>query len=141
MNEMYTMSHYIHVISLIAYLLILVIMLLTHKRQMLFDDYVKKIGMYMVFHITLMSFFVLTGAIMMAAKHLSFTAANLLMILSVVLITALEIRRNKLLAKASKYKLVGEDECKASAFKYQLIELILVLCVSAFAGMNNAIPA
>ena len=139
MNEMYAMSQDIHIFSIIALLLILITMLFAHKSKADFENYVKKIQILMIVHISLVASVILTGAIMMAAKHLSFTPANLLMILSIFIISTLEIKRNKALAKVIKLKQMEPEVCKRIAFKYHLIEFVMIIALSAFAGMSSAI--
>ena len=110
-----------------------------HKLTGYCDKFVKNIKIAMVFHLILLGFVVLTGTVMMAAKHLSFSPANLLMIVSVVIVIALEIKRNKALVKVIKFKMMNEDSYKRLGLRYQSIELFLLLGVSAFAGMASAV--
>lgn len=139
MNEMYEMSQSIHIYSVIGLIVILLFMIAMHKVKGNFEKFVKSIKVLMIFHLSLLGFVVLTGTVMMAAKHLSMTPANLLMVVSVFIILALEIKRNRALAKVIKYKLMEEDVYKRLGFKYQVIELFLLLAVSAFAGMASAV--
>jgi len=139
MYEMYEMSQSIHIYSVIALVVVLLLMIAMHKVNGDFDKFVKNIKIAMVFHLTLLGFVVLTGTVMMAAKHLSFSPANLLMIVSVFIITALEIKRNKALVKVIKSKAMSEESYKRLGFRYQSIELFLLLGVSAFAGMASAV--
>jgi len=139
MDEMYKMSQSLHIYSVIGLIIILLVMLLMHKTKGDFKGFTKKINILMIFHITLASAVVLTGTIMMAVKHLSLTPANLLMIVSIFIISALEIKRNKALAKVIKYKQMNEEVYKKVGLKYQTIEFILLLIVGAFSGMANAV--
>lgn len=139
MDEMYKMSQSLHIYSVIGLIIILLVMLLMHKTKGDFKGFTKKINILMIFHITLASAVVLTGTIMMAVKHLSLTPANLLMIVSIFIISALEIKRNKALAKVIKYKQMNEEVYKTVGLKYQTIEFILLLIVGAFSGMANAV--
>ncbi len=139
MNEMYEMSQMIHIYSVYGLIFILLVMMAMHKVAGDFEKFVKQIKMLMVIHLSLVGFIVLTGTIMMAAKHLSFTPANLLMIISFFLISALEIKRNKALARVIRFKMMPEEGYKKLGFKYQLAEVLLILGVSAFAGMAGAI--
>lgn len=139
MNEMYEMSQSIHIYSVIGLIVILLFMIALHKVKGDFEKFVKNIKILMVFHLSLLGFVVLTGTVMMAAKHLSMTPANLLMIVAVFIILALEIKRNRALSKVIKFKLMEEDVYKRVGFKYQTIELFLLLGVSAFAGMASAV--
>ncbi len=139
MNEMYEMSQSIHIYSVIGLLFLLLVMIAMHKVNGDFQKFVKWIKVLMVFHLSLVGFIVLTGAIMMAAKHLSFTPANLLMIVSFFIIAALEIKRNKALARVIRFKMMSHEHYKKLGFRYQLAELLLIVGVSAFAGMAGAV--
>ena len=139
MNEMYEMSQSIHIYSVFGLIFVLLVMMSFHKAKGDFQKFVKIIKVLMIFHLSLVGFVVLTGTVMMAAKHLSFTPANLLMVGAVFVISALEIKRNKALAKVIKFGLMEEKEYKRLGLRYQAIEFFLLLGVSAFSGMSNAI--
>ncbi len=139
MNEMYEMSQSIHIYSVIGLIAVLLIMMAMHKVKGDFQKFVKNIKILMIFHLSLLGFVVLTGVIMMAAKHLSLTPANLLMIVAVFIILGLEIKRNQVLAKTVKFRLMEEGPYKKIGFKYQTIECFLLLAVSAFSGMGSAV--
>ena len=139
MNEMYEMSQSLHIYSVIALIIVLLIMILLHKFSTDFKIFTKRIQMAMIFHISLTAAVVLTGSIMMATKHLSLTPANLLMILAIFAIAALEIKRNKALAKVVKFKLMPKMTYVNLALKYQIIELIILIAVGSFSGMASAV--
>lgn len=137
MNEMYAMSQNIHIYSVIGLMLVLLIMMSFHKVKGDFEKFVRLIKILMIFHLSLVGFVVLTGAVMMATNHLSFTPANLLMIVSVFIVLGLEIKRNRSLAKVIKFKSMGQDVYKRLGFKYQTAEFFLLLAVGAFSGMSD----
>ncbi len=139
MNEMYEMSQSIHIYSVIGLILVLLIMMGFHKAKGDFKKFVKNIKILMIFNLSLLGFIVMTGAIMMASQHLSFTPANLLMVVAVFIISALEIKRNKALSKVIRFKMMDEERYKKLGFKFQSIELFLLLAVSAFSGISDAI--
>jgi len=139
MNEMYEMSQSIHIYAVIALIVVLMLMIALHKVKGDFEKFVKNIKVLMIFHLSLVGFIVLTGAIMMAVQHLSFTPANLLMIVAIFIIFALEIKRNRALAKVIKFKIMENEIYKKLGFKYLSIELFLLLAVSAFARVADAI--
>jgi len=153
MNEMYTMSQSIHIYSVIGLIVVLLFMIAIHKVKGDFEKFVKNIKVLMVFHLSLLGFTVLTGAVMLAAQEamisggadlsavnqMSFTPANLLMIVAFFIISALEIKRNKALSKVIKFKLMKEERYKKLGLRYQLIELFLLLGVSAFSEMSSAV--
>ena len=124
MNEMYEMSQSIHVYSVIGLMLVLLIMMSFHKVKGDFQKFVKIIKMLMIFHLSLVGFITLTGAVMMSTKHLSFTPANLLMIVAMFMILTLEIKRNKALSKVIKFKNMEENVYKKLGFKFQTIQNI-----------------
>lgn len=135
MNEMYEMSQSLHIYSVIAMVFTLILMMIMHKLRSEQETFVKRIAIIMVFHASFLGSAALTGMIMMAAKHLSFTPANLLMIIGLFIIIGLEVKRNKILKMVVKFKRVELDEYKKVAFNYELIELVLILAIGAFAGM------
>jgi len=139
MDEMYQMSESIHIYSVIALVLVLVIMIFVHKLSTDFKDFTKRIKILMIFHISILSAVVLTGSIMMAVKHLSLTPANLVMILAVFIIATLEIKRNKALSRVIRFGLMSKMDYIQLGFKYQVIELVLLIAVGAFSGMASAI--
>ena len=139
MDEMYAMSQSIHIYSVGGLIFILLWMIAMHKVKGDFEKFVKNIKILMVFYLSILGFIVLTGSVMMAAKHLSLTPANLLMIITVFIVLVLEIKRNKALAKVIKFRLMEEGVYKKMGFKYQSAELFLLLAVSAFSGMASAV--
>lgn len=139
MNEMYEMSQSIHIYSVIGLILVLLIMMGFHKAKGDFKKFIKNIKILMIFNLSLLGFIVMTGAIMMASQHLSFTPANLLMVVAVFIISALEIKRNKALSKVIRFKMMDEERYKKLGLKFQSIELFLLLAVSAFSGISDAI--
>ncbi|MDF1882263.1 hypothetical protein JHD50_13290 [Sulfurimonas sp. MAG313] len=139
MDEMYQMSQSFHIYSVIALVFVLVIMILVHKFSTDFRAFTKYIKILMIFHISLASAAVLTGSIMMAVKHLSLSPSNLLMIIAIFIIATLEIKRNKALSQVIRFGLMSKMTYVKLGFRYQLIELILLISVGAFSGMSNAI--
>ncbi|PHR56899.1 MAG: hypothetical protein COA44_07255 [Arcobacter sp.] len=139
MNEMYEMSQSLHIYSVIALIFVLVIMILVHKFSADFKAFTKRIQILMIFHISFASAVVLTGTIMMAVKHLSLTPANLIMILSIFAIATLEIKRNKALTRVTKFQLMSKMNYIKLGYKYQSIELAILIAVGAFSRMASAL--
>ncbi len=154
MNEMYAMSQTVHIYAVIGLIVLLLFMLAIHKVKGSFEKFVKSIKILMIIHLSLLGFIVLTGAIMLAAQEamisggadmsivsqLSFTPANLLMIVAFFIIAALEIKRNRALSRVIRFKLMNEQRYKKLGFRYLLIELFVLLGVSAFSEMSSAVP-
>lgn len=137
MDKMYAMSLDVHLYSVSALMLIMLLMMALHKSKRDLGTLVKTIQGVMTLHLSLMAFVILTGAIMMAVQHLSLTPANLLMTAAAVIVVTLEIKRNKALVKTIKFMQMDPDTYKRVAFRYYLIELVLFFGVWAFAAMAD----
>lgn len=135
MDKMYAMSLDIHLYSVSALMIIMLLMMALHNSKRDIGTLVKTIQGVMILHLSLLAFVILTGAIMMAVQHLSLTPANLLMTAAAVIVVALEIKRNKALAKTIKSMQMEPDAYKRVAFRYYLLELILFVGVWVFAAM------
>ena len=139
MNEMYEMSQNLHIYSVIALISIVVLMIISHKVSSDFKAFTKLIKILMIFHLSFLAAVVLTGAILMAAQHLSLTPANLIMIVAVFIVAGLEIKRNKALAQVIKFNLMPKMTYIKLGYKYLLLELVLLIAVGGFSEMANAI--
>jgi len=135
MNEMYEMSQNLHIYSVIAMILTLLIMMLLHKLQSEQEVFVKRNAIVMVFHTSFIASTALTGVIMMAAKHLNFSFANIIMIIGLVAIIVLEVKRSKILKQVVRFGRGELTDYKRVGFNFELIELVLILIVGAIAGM------
>jgi hypothetical protein len=135
MNQMYAMSVDIHLFSVLALMIIMLVMMLLHTSKNDLGLLVTKIQGVTIVYLCFLGFAVLTGAIMMAAQHLSFTPANLLMVLAAFAVLILEIKRNKALVKTIKYMQMSPKTYKRIAFRYYLGTFVLFLGVGAFAAM------
>lgn len=135
MNQMYAMSVDIHLFSVLALMIIMLVMMLLHTSKSDLGLLVTKIQGVTIVYLCFLGFAVLTGAIMMAAQHLSFTPANLLMVLAAFAVLMLEIKRNKALVKTIKYMQMSPKAYKKLAFRYYLGTFVLFLGVGAFAAM------
>jgi len=135
MNEMYEMSQSIHIYSVIAMIISSVLILLLHKSKVPQESFTKRAAVIGLAHVSFLGSVALTGVIMMAAKHLSFSLANILMIIGMITIIVLEVKRNKLLKMVTKFRRVELDIYKPIGFNYGLIEFVLLLLIGAIAGM------
>lgn len=93
MNEMYSMgilTHNMGVIGLLGVISINIIMLFVAKDIRI---YAKKMRIFMPIGAGLIASILFTGAVMMAAKHLSFSAENIIMIVYGTALIGLEVRR------------------------------------------------
>jgi len=139
MNEMYEMSQDIHIYSVLGLIVVLIIMILVHRLTTDFKNLNKRVQVLMIFHISLTSAVVLTGTIMMASKHLSLTPANLLMIVGIFLIAALEIKRNKALAKVTKFGLMPKMSYIKLGYKYLSAEVTILIVIGLFSRVASAV--
>ncbi len=135
MNEMYEMSQSLHIYSVIAMVVSLLLMMILHKLKSEQEVFVKRNAITMVFHASFIGSTALTGIIMMAAKHLDFSFANIIMIIGLVVIIVLEAKRSKILKMVVKFRQGEFSEYKRVGFNFELIEFVLILVVGAIAGM------
>jgi len=135
MNEMYEMSQSIHIFSVIAMVMSAILLLVLHKLSAVQEVFVKRVALANLLHVNLLGAVALTGVIMMAAKHLSFSFANIVMIIGLVAFIVLEVKRTKLFKMVTKFKRVELEVYQPIGFNFVLIELVLLLVVGAIAGM------
>ena len=133
MNEMYEMSQSIHIFSVIVMIMTLSVILILHKGNAVQETFVKRVAITNLIHVSFLSAVALTGAIMMSAKHLSFSFANIVMIIGLLVIIVLEVKRNKVFKMVIKFQRVELDVYKPMCFKYGLIEMGLLFFISAIA--------
>ena len=97
MNEMYNMSIVTHNLSVLVVLMVIGINFYKIYRADNVHNYRK---FHMIFNPignTVLGSVIFTGIIMMAAKHLDFTLANIIMIMFAVVLIVLESKRSKAL--------------------------------------------
>jgi len=135
MNEMYDMSIVTHnygVIGILLAVFINLVMLYTakeikkYKREMRIFTPISSLG------ITVILF---TGVVMMAAKHLDFSVANIVMIVVATLIILLEVKRAKTLKYLDSRVEGALEGFKPFATKLLVIELFLTLSISIWMWM------
>jgi len=112
-----------------------VLILILHKGKTPQESFTKRAAIIGLAHVSFLGSVALTGMIMMAAKHLSFTFANVVMVVGMIVIIVIEVKRNKLLKMVTKFKRVELAIYKPIGFNYGLIELVLLLLIGAIAGM------
>ena len=135
MNEMYEMSQSIHIFSVIVKLITSIGIILLHKSKMEQAPFAKQMAIIGLAHVSFLGSVMLTGMIMMAAKHLSFSFANMVMILGLIVIIVLEVKRNKLLKMVTRFRRVELEIYKPIGLNYVLVELVLLLIISGIATM------
>ena len=131
MNEMYTMGLSLHSMSSIAILAVIFMNLFLLISNNDLKKY-KKLHSVVLWPITftVLGVTIFTGIIMMAAKHLDFTFANVLMILISIIYIVLEAKRVKGLKYLSETKDHALNAYKPIARTILQVEFILVLLLS-----------
>ena len=120
MNEMYSMGLSIHSLGTVILLGVLVLNFVVIQKSTSFEKYRRLNSVFLLpLTATILGVSFFTGVIMMAAKHLDFTLANLVMIFVSFVLIVLERKRSKAL---NAYKTFG--------VKILGIEMLLVLVMS-----------
>ncbi len=130
MNEMYDMSIVTHnygVMSVLAVILINLFMLLRAKD---ISRYIRAVRIFMPIGGTAIGIIVFTGVVMMAAKHLDFTMANIAMIIFAVILIYLEVKRSSRLKYINKKEDGAFAKYKSFAVKVLALEVIVTLSIS-----------
>jgi len=131
MNEMYNMGLSLHSIGAVVVLAVIVMNL----YFLISGTDLKK---YKRFHsivlwpttFSILGFVIFTGTIMMAAKHLDFTFANIVMIILSIVYIGLEAKRVKALKYLNATKEHAFNAYKPMARTILQVEFIMVLLLS-----------
>jgi len=131
MNEMYNMGLSLHSVGAVAVLAVIFMNLFFLISYNDLKKY-KKIHSVVLWPITftILGLVIFTGVIMMAAKHLDFTFANIVMIILSIIYIFLEVKRVKSLKYLSLTKDHAFNAYKPIARTFLQIEFILVLLIS-----------
>ncbi|MDD5052311.1 MAG: hypothetical protein PHO27_06215 [Sulfuricurvum sp.] len=133
MEAMYKMGieiHYAGVIILMGVVGFNIVMLLLSKHIV---RYAKRMRIVMPISGSLIAMLILTGAVMMAAKHLHFTLANIVMIVAGIVMIILEAKRYKTLKRRTDISKEGAfDEYKKKAFRFLGIEMAMLIFITAW---------
>ncbi|QFR50242.1 hypothetical protein FJR48_11080 [Sulfurimonas lithotrophica] len=129
MNEMYSMSIVAHNYSVLAVLLVIGVNFYKLFSAKSVQEYRKFTMLFNPIVGTMIGAVLFTGVIMMAAKHLSFTLENIVMIVYGIVLIVLEAKR----AKTFKYVLNSDKEgfllFKEKAKKIFALEFIGTLII------------
>ncbi|MFA5216174.1 hypothetical protein [Sulfuricurvum sp.] len=133
MEAMYKMGleiHYFGVMVLMGVVMFNIVMLALSKQVI---RYSKRMRIVMPISASLIALILFTGSIMMAAKHLHFTFANLAMIVVGIVMIILEAKRYKTLKRRTDITDEGAfDLYKRKAFRFLGIEAALLLALSVW---------
>ena len=120
--------HYFGVIVLMGVVLFNIMMLaLSHH----IIRYAKRMRIVMPISGSLIALILFTGVVMMAAKHLEFTFANVTMIVMAIVMIILEAKRYKTLKRRT--DITQEDafgDYKKKAFRFLGIEMAMLVSMS-----------
>ncbi|MFH0710622.1 MAG: hypothetical protein V2A75_10475 [Pseudomonadota bacterium] len=131
MEAMYTMGLEIHTVGVMMLMGVVMfnITMLALSNQVI--RYAKRMRIVMPISASLIALILLTGAIMMAAKHLHFTFANDAMIVVGIVMIVLEAKRYKTLKRRTDITQEGAFALyKRKAFRYLGIEMALLLGIT-----------
>ncbi len=127
MEAMYTTGLNIHYFGVIVLMGVVVfnIVMLTLSHHLI--RYAKRMRIVMPISGSLIALILFTGAVMMAAKHLEFTLANIAMIVIAIVMIILEAKRYKTLKRKTDITQEGAfSEYKQKAFRFLGIEMGLL---------------
>lgn len=130
MNEMYSMgilTHNMGVIGLLVVISINIIMLYLAKDIRV---YAKKMRIFMPIGAGLIATILFTGTVMMAAKHLSFTLENIIMIIYGTALIVFEVKRYAKLKHINLNMANPLEVYKKQAFTILAIEFFGSLLIS-----------
>jgi len=132
MNEMYNIGIVTHNYGVVLVLGVILINFLMLSRVKSVNKYRRNISLFMPIGVTMIGTLLFTGVVMMAAKHLDFTIENIVMIVFATALIVLENKRSKTLIYLDTSVEDAFKNYKNYATKIFLLELILVLSISAW---------
>lgn len=132
MNEMYDMSIVTHNYSVIAVLGVIFINIFILLSMKNLTKYTRTMSLFTPIVGTVIVAIIFTGVVMMAAKHLDFTAENIIMILLAVILIYLEFKRSIKLKYLKKKENNAFENYKSYALKILSLEIFLVLSISVW---------
>ena len=130
MNEMYNMSivaHNYSVIGILGTIFINIIMLIRASDIKKYSRYMR---ISMPIGMTVIGTVIFNGVVMMAAKHLDFSAENIIMIVFSLILIILENIRSKKLQYLVKEKEESLNLYKKQVLKIFIVEIIMLMSIS-----------
>lgn len=130
MNEMYEMSLSIHEAGILLLVMIFAGSLwqVNHVDDLMV--YLKKMRVQSPLIMMAMFAPIFTGMVMMAAKHLNFSVANIVMIILSIVLIVFELRRNRPLKYASIAEEGAFEKYKKDATQILVSEIALIILIS-----------
>jgi len=132
MNEMYDMSIVTHNYGVMLILGVIFYNFVTLSMAQDIQKYKRMMNLFMPIGMTMIGTVLFTGIVMMAAKHLDFTIANIIMILIFIALVVLENIKSKRLRFLDTKVENSWVEYKNFAKKIFALELFLVLAISSW---------
>jgi phosphoglycerol transferase MdoB-like AlkP superfamily enzyme len=132
MEEMYSLSIDIHWWGVLGLLAVIGWNLFWLLRSGNIVRYARRMRIAMPVSASLIALLIFTGAVMMAAKHLSFTTENVVMIVFSIALIVMEAKRYKLLKRSNIEKHSALQSYKTKAFKILGAELLLTLLITGW---------
>ena len=133
MEALYTAGLEIHFVGVVVLLAVVIfnIMMLALSHQII--RYAKRLRIVMPISSSLITVTIFTGIVMMAAKHLNFSLANIAMMGLSALFIVLEVKRYKILKHETDIKQENAfAQYKQKAFRFLGIEMALLVAMSAW---------
>ncbi|MCK4737917.1 MAG: hypothetical protein KAT10_05085 [Sulfurimonas sp.] len=130
MNEMYDMSIVAHNYGVMSVLVVILINMFMLLRAKDISKYMRFVSIFTPIGSTTIGLIIFTGVIMMAAKHLDFTIANIAMIIFAVILIFLEVKRTSKLKYLNKKEKGILKKYKSFAFKILALEVFVTLSIS-----------
>jgi len=131
MNEMYSTGLSLHSITTVAILAVIFLNLFFLMSMNDLKEYKRRNSIFLQpLTFTTYGVTIFTGIIMMAAKHLDFSFANIIMIIISVVFIVLEVKRLKSLKYLSMTKEHAFNAYKPIARTILQVEFILILLLS-----------
>ena len=130
MNEMYNMSIVTHNYGVMLVLGVILLNLFMIIKAKEISKYRRFHTLFIPIGSTIIGVIVFTGIVMMAAKHLDFSFANIVMIIFAIILIVLEVKRSKGLKSI---KNVDEEKFvtyKKYAIKLLIYEILVTLSIS-----------
>jgi phosphoglycerol transferase MdoB-like AlkP superfamily enzyme len=132
MEEMYSLSIDIHWWGVLGLLAVIGWNLFWLLRSGNIIRYARRMRIAMPVSASLIALLIFTGAVMMAAKHLSFTTENVVMIVFSIALIVMEAKRYKLLKRSNIEKHSALQNYKTKGFKILGTELLLTLLITGW---------
>ena len=131
MNEMYNMGLSIHSFGSVALLGVILINILFLRLSNNLNKYKREMSIFLMpLSSMVLGTVIFTGVIMMAAKHLHFTLANIAMIFISIILIVLEAKRSKTLKYISAKSDEGLTLYKNFAMRIFYVEIALIVIIS-----------